>query len=286
MAEARVLLLGASGKMGLALREAMRGRFQVAEANSRDFDAQDPDSVSRLVAGKKPDIIINAVALLGIDPCEQDPGRAYRLNTLYPLQLAELAAAGGAVLAHFSTDAVFNDAKRDHYVESDAPAPLNLYGLTKYGGDCAIAAATDRHYIFRIPLLFGETARDTQFVEKMLRRLRAGEKALRVADDIVSSPTYSRDAAAAVVEALAARRPFGLYHVANEGRASLYELMSEIVRGLGCGPAVARGSYRDFPHVGRKNTFTPIRSEKIAPLRPWREAARAYCSRIPKVGEA
>jgi dTDP-4-dehydrorhamnose reductase len=74
--------------------------------------------------------------------------------------------------------------------------------------------------------------------------------------------------------------PFGLYHVVNEGKATLYELMAEVVAGLGLNVAIERASHRDFPAVGAKNTHTPLASEKIPPLRPWREAVKAYCEKM------
>jgi len=95
---------------------------------------------------------------------------------------------------------------------------------------------------------------------------------LRVSDDIVSSPTLSLDVAMRIKSFLADGTGFGLYHLANEGAASLYELMREMVCQLGLQVTVERASYRDFPFVGRKNVHTPLSSVKTTPLRPWRDA--------------
>jgi dTDP-4-dehydrorhamnose reductase len=74
--------------------------------------------------------------------------------------------------------------------------------------------------------------------------------------------------------------PCGLYHLANAGQASLYELITEIVTGLKLPTRVEQGSHLDFPSIGRKNICTPIRSEKIPPMRPWKEAVAAYCQQM------
>jgi dTDP-4-dehydrorhamnose reductase len=273
----KVLLLGGSGKMGTAIRTVFEGDYDVIAKGGRDFDAMDFGQVGALLAETRPDIVINTVAYLGIDPCEKDPERAFRLNTLYPKRLAELSNEIGFLLVHFSTDAVFNDEKGDFYTEEDAPAPLNVYGLTKHGGDCLIQSIASRYYIFRISVLFGETGKDTQFVEKMLEKVHGGQRTLRVSGDIFSSPTYSRDVAREARRIIEASYPYGLYHVANEGRASLYELMKEIAENLGLDVAVEEASYRDFPYVGRKNTCTPLKSIKIDSLRSWKEAVKEYC---------
>jgi dTDP-4-dehydrorhamnose reductase len=276
----KVLLLGHTGKMGVALRAALAGGYAVVGRSSGDFDASDLAQVRQLVEVERPDVVINAVAFLGIDACEREPEQAFRLNSLHPKLLAELSRQYDFLLVHFSTDAVFGDSGGAAYTEPDCPRPLNVYGLTKHGGDCFVQAIANRYYLFRLPVLFGEATRDRQFVEKMLAKCRQGSRVIHVADDIVSSPTYSRDAAEAIAEVLAATPARGLYHLANQGQASLFELMKEVVANLAWEVEIKRASYKDFPSVGIKNTCTPLKSVKIAALRPWREAVKEYCVRM------
>ncbi|MBU2541508.1 MAG: NAD(P)-dependent oxidoreductase [Candidatus Omnitrophica bacterium] len=277
----RVLLLGSTGKMGLALTEVFTNNdFEVIGKNSKDFDARDSRQVHALIKENKPEVVLNTVASLGLDPCADDPQDTLAVNTLYPKALAELSNEYGFLLVHFSTDAVFNDEKQDYYVESDAPHPLNLYGLTKYGADCLIQAIAKTYYIFRVSVLFGETTKDNQFVEKMLQRIKQGQKALKIAADIISSPTYSRDVAGEILRILRSSSAFGLYHIANQGKASLFELMKEIIKCLKLDAEIQKASYKDFPFTCIKNTNTPLKSEKIPSLRPWQDAVREYCDRI------
>jgi len=276
----KILLLGSTGKMGVALREVFGPGYEIVGKNSRDFDANDFSQVENLVKKEKPDILINTVVFLGIDPCEKEPEKALGLNTLYPRLLAELSNQLDFLLIHFSTDAVFNNEKRDSYTEEDAPCPLNIYGLTKYGGDCFVQAIAKRYYIFRVAILFGETNKRSQFVEKMLDRIKQDATPLRIADDIISSPTYSRDIAQGVRKILEAKKDYGVYHLVNEGQASLCDLMQEIARNLQVDIKIEKASYRDFPYIGMKNIYTPIKSAKIENLRPWKEAVREYCLRI------
>jgi len=276
----KILLLGYTGKMGVACREVFKADYELDCKNSGDFDAGDFERTQVVVEQSSPDIVINTVAFLGIDPSENEPNRAFRLNTLYPEVLAKLSRELGFLLIHFSTDAVFNDEKGDYYIESDCPAPLNLYGLTKFGGDCMVRSHAENYYIIRIPVLFGESTKNDQFVEKMLQRVRQGQTTLKISDDIISSPSYSLDVARKIKRIVKDDLPPGLYHLANEGKASLYDLMAEVVKNLGLDVSVERGSYNDFPFVGIKNTCTPIRSEKIDASRPWQEAVSEYCDKI------
>ena len=270
--------------MGTALQAVFQAGNVIVGRNSSNFDAGDPAALARLVEAERPNLIINAVAFVGVDQCEKEPDQAFRLNTLLPKALAELARAKKILLVQFSTDAVFDNEKKDFYLESDAPQPLNVYGFSKYGGDCFVRAAAGEHYIFRLPLLFGPTGGKDQFVEKMLRRIAAGEQSLKISADIICSPSYNLDLAQAAKQLIDGRAAYGLYHLANEGQASLFDLMSEIVARLGLKAKVEKASYRDFPYLGKKNTYTPIRSGKNVKLRPWREAVGDYCSTIKKAG--
>jgi len=180
------------------------------------------------------------------------------------------------------TDAVFNDDKQDFYVESDEPAPVNMYGKTKLQGDRFIEQIARRYYIIRISVQFGEVDKHAQFVEKMIKRIKDGQKTLTIAGDIISSPSYSLDIARRLRVIIEGSEPSGLYHVANEGKASLYDLMTEVVRCLGLQVTIQKGSFKDFPSVGMKNTYTPICSEKIEGLRPWKEAVQEYCQHLKR----
>lgn len=279
-----ILFLGHTGKMGSALHKALSLDYTVIGRNSGDFDAADFNSTTALVDEHRPELIINTVAFMGLDQCEQQPEKAQHLNTLFPHHLARISAERGITLLHFSTDAVFSGEKQDYYTEEDTPSPLNMYGVTKYGGECLVRSNCDRHYIVRVPLLFGQCDRKNQFVEKMLGLAAAGQNTIRVSADLVSSPSYSCDIAAQIRLLLAHEAPCGTYHLANEGRASLYELMTEIAATLDNGMTVEKASYRDFPFIGRKNSCTPLRSVKTASLRPWREAVQDYC-RVLREGE-
>lgn len=279
----RILLLGHTGKMGLALSHVFAADHDLIGMASGDFDAADFDRIAALIDDIAPETVINTVAFQGIDRCEQEPERTFRINTLFPGELARICEGRRITLVHFSTDAVFADAREGYCTEHDWPAPLNLYGLSKYGGDCLVGNTCRNHYICRIPLLFGPSRGEGQFVEKMLVRLRTDGR-IRVASDIVSSPSYSLDIAARVRELLRGGAPPGTYHLANQGKASLYELMTEIAANLLPVAVVEKGSYLDFPFVGRKNLNTPLGSVRIGSLRPWREAARDYCRRLEEAG--
>jgi dTDP-4-dehydrorhamnose reductase len=276
-APARKMFLLGQGKLGSALHAVFMERgWQITNPGRSDFDFSDFQALRVALDNAQPDVIVNAAAMAGIDQCESAADQAFHLNALLPRELARFAESKGALVVHFSTEAVFSGRKRDYYTEDDTPDPINIYGLSKLAGDHCVRENCGRYYILRLPILFGPSPKSGQFLEKMLAKARAGAGQLSIAADIITTPSFSCDVAEQVEQMVSDKAAFGLYHLANSGQASLYDLVREACLGLGLSTEVCAASHRDFPGVGRKNDFTPLRSAKIPALRPWQAALKEY----------
>jgi dTDP-4-dehydrorhamnose reductase len=149
----KILILGASGMLGNA---AMRfffadSRYEVfgstrTEAANKYFspelasrliagvDAENPDSVVRLLSHMRPDVVVNCVGLVKQLAVADDPLYALPINAILPHRLSRLCALVGARLIHISTDCVFSG-RKGLYREADEPDALDLYGRSKLLGE-------------------------------------------------------------------------------------------------------------------------------------------------------
>jgi dTDP-4-dehydrorhamnose reductase len=195
-----------------------------------EIDLADVGAARRLVREARPEIIVNAAAYTAVDRAESEPDQAMAVNGIAPGILAEEARALGACLVHFSTDYVFDGEKRDPYVETDRPNPLNVYGKTKLAGEQAIRDVGGAHLILRTSWVYG--ARGHNFL-LTIRRLAREREALRVVGDQVGSPTWCRFLAEATTQiirsllergsdatALGMREGYGVYNLSAEGQTS------------------------------------------------------------------
>lgn len=149
----RVLVIGASGMLGNAVLRlfAEDDRFDVAgSARSAGFlarlpeslrprivlgvDVDNADSLARLFATARPDVVINCVGLVKQLAEADDPLAAIPINALLPHRLARLCDVAGARLVHVSTDCVFSG-RTGGYTEADAPDATDLYGRSKLMGE-------------------------------------------------------------------------------------------------------------------------------------------------------
>ena len=277
-----ILLLGGSGKMGNALKDILQDSYKVIAPTSSILDVREINEVKKFIKNINPDIVINTVAFLGIDPCEMNPEKAFQLNTIFPWELAKFSNEFNFLLIHFSTDAVFTDinTNKDAYSESDIPSPNNIYGMTKLGGDIKVKQTASRYYLIRIAVLFGLSEKSNQFVEKMLSMIQNGSEEISVSNDIICTPCYNKDVALEVRNIFENKYDYGLYHVVNKGKASLYELMVEILSSLNIGIKTKPVSYKTFPCIGTKNLRTQLKTERLTPMRDWKHAVKEYCKSL------
>ncbi len=209
----RVVLLGGNGLLGGAFRRAWVGdpRFLLTEFSRAQLNLTRPEQIHAALESTEFDLLICAAAYTKVDDAEVQPDFAMAVNAIAPGILAELCAARGARMIHFSTDYVFDGQKPTSYLESDPAHPLSAYGRTKWEGEQRVAAASPHHLILRLAWLFGP-ARDA-FPEWVLQQALHHDE-VRVVADKTGSPTYSEDVPG-WVEALLANPSSGLFHVVN-----------------------------------------------------------------------
>ncbi|MEP6817066.1 MAG: sugar nucleotide-binding protein [Marmoricola sp.] len=210
MGPAPILLLGGSGQLGTALRQAFPG----IEAPGRDvLDLADPASVAGFDFSSY-DVVVNAAAFTGVDAAEGE-GRAdaWATTATGPALLAARAGTENFTLVHFSSDYVF-DGTRDEHAEDEPLAPLGVYGQSKAAGDLAVSASP-RHYLVRTTWVVGE---GRNFVRTMQRLARDGVRPT-VVDDQVGRLTFADELARATRHLLEIGAPYGTYNVTNGGDA-------------------------------------------------------------------
>ena len=280
------LVVGASGLVGRHLAARLAHTHRVVAPTHAELDVTDAAGLRRTVARERPALVVSC-AVLQVDECEADPARAAAVNVAGPRVLAEAAADAGATVVHFSSNYVFDGEPvgRPPYTVDDTPAPLNVYGRTKWDGERAVVAACPRAVVIRTSWVFGPGKES--FVGSAARALRAGRRLHAVAD-VWASTTWVEDLVERTLAILALDHP-ATYHVVNAGVCSHLEFAGEAARAIDLAPARAAElieSVReaDRPRVARRPRYTPMRctvSEALGlgPLRDWRVALADYVQR-------
>ncbi len=234
----KIFLTGANGQVGWELRRTLAPLGEVTALDYPEIDFTAPTSLGALVERIAPAVIVNAAAYTAVDRAESEPELAMKVNAEAPRALARAANRVGAIMVHYSTDYVFDGRKQGAYTEVDAPAPLNVYGRSKLAGDEAVRDECPLHFVLRTSWVYG--ARGNNFLLTILKRGRE-QSELRVVDDQVGAPTWSRMIAEATAQVLARgmtrdgvdpawiKSVSGLYNVTAGGTTSWYEFARKIL---------------------------------------------------------
>lgn len=150
----KILILGATGMLGQTLFTNLSERDSLdVYATARSLsglekwfapellakiqggvEAENFDSILRVLAEVRPDVVINCIGIIKQLPVAKDPLISISINSLFPHRLALACKAVGARMIHVSTDCVFDGAK-GNYTEKDESNATDLYGRTKFLGE-------------------------------------------------------------------------------------------------------------------------------------------------------
>lgn len=276
-----VLVTGARGMLGSDIMAgpcAAEGGTELVGADAEDFDITDAAASAAFIDKVRPDALIHCAAYTNVDAAEGDVDTAFRVNAMAARDLAAMCGARGIRFALISTDYVFDGEKKSPYGEYDQPAPLNVYGMSKYYAERYALQLCPRGYIVRTSWLFGKNGHN--FVKAILKKART-EGALSVVDDQTGSPTYTRDLARFLME-LVRTEKYGIYHATNEGYCTWHGFAREILDLCGLSGvklfAVTSDEFKR-PAARPKNSMlskTALYCSGFDKFRPWQEALKEY----------
>ncbi len=243
-----------------------------------EIDIREEEETIAKIEKLRPDIVVHLAAYTDVDGCELDEGRAFAVNAEGAEHVALAVSRCRAKMVYLSTDYVFDGKKREPYLESDSPHPLNVYGRSKLQGETFVQAWVKEALIIRTQWLYGRYGKN--FVASILRQARE-KKVLSIVDDQIGSPTCTVDLSTAI-SALVQSDARGIFHVSNGDSCTWYVFGQTILKLSGMdevkvlpvsskelGRPAVRPSYSVF-------SCQKLRRETGLTLRPWAEALQDY----------
>lgn len=248
----KILLLGKNGQLGQSLQHSLALLGDVVSPGRQDVDLREEERLISLLHAHKPDVIVNAAAYTDVDGAERDPETAAAVNAKAPGFLAREAAGIGALLVHYSTDYVFDGSGNAPWTEEDVPAPLGVYGRTKWEGDQAVQSSGCTYLILRSGWIYAAAA-GRNFIRSILRAERQGGD-LFVVGDQIGTPTDAKFLAQVTVRAIkevrAVPEKAGLYHLCADGYVSRFDYAAYVLEAAGLSAArLQKVSYSEMPLI-------------------------------------
>ena len=274
----KVAIIGSTGQLG----SDILGVFgeDALPLSHDEIEVKEINSCRRVL--KDVDTVINCAAYVKVDDSEDHPEEAFMVNAIGARNVAMVCSEKKMKNVYISTDFVFDGNKNKPYQEDDQPNPIDIYGLSKYAGEILTRNYCTKFYIIRSSSLFGikgARGKGGNFVDWMIEKANNNE-IIKVVDDIVMSPTYTKDAAERVKNIIEKKLPYGIYHVVNQGYCSWFEFAKEIFDFLDINAKLSSIKSEELNRKARRPKFSALESAKLNSfglrMRNWEDALKDY----------
>ena len=245
-----------------------------------EIDIQEENTTVTKIEGIQPQIVIHIAAYTDVDGCELNQGKALAVNAEGTRHVALAASKCRAKMVYLSTDYVFDGEKREPYLESDFPRPLNVYGHSKLKGENYVQECVKDSLIIRTQWLYGPFGKN--FVDSILQQAKE-KSALSIVNDQTGSPTYTADLAEAICRLIQfdAR---GIFHVTNSDLCTWYTFGQAILKLSGVNRVkVLPMSSKELGRPAARPSYSVLNCQKLEKetgwtMRAWSEALKDYLS--------
>ena len=251
----KILILGASGPIGYFLLRSLKASNhqvnstyftnKICDENEFKLDITDLKSTIKLIKDLNPEIVIDTVALSGVDLAEKDNRLADKVTVQGTRNIIEGCRLVKSKIVYVSTTAVYDDKKI--YSEDDIPNPVNYYGITKRKAEEVVINSELDYLILRADHPYGwiKKGQKINSVIRVLDTLRAGNM-LKEVIDWYSVPAYLPDVAEATCK-LIENKESGVFHITGPDYVNRYEWSLKVAEIFGLD----------------KNLIIPIKSDEL-----------------------
>lgn len=279
----KVFLTGASGILGTDIKsEFEKNDGEVLGFNSKEINIADLADVRKKVCDFKPDLIIHSAAMTNVDLCEDDKNAAILANVIGTHNLSLTAASNDTPIVYISSCGVYGNGKMKPHNELDSTHPVNYHHYTKLLGEKRIKNHNSNYFIIRPGWLFGGTPSHRKNFVEARRKEAANNPVLKSAADKFGSPTYTLDLARQLIVLIQAG-VYGTFNVVNEGAASRFDYVSQIIKNFGFDNTMEPVISNEFPRKANmpdnevlENMHLNLRG--LNTMRGWKEALNEYIS--------
>jgi dTDP-4-dehydrorhamnose reductase len=282
----KILITGSNGQLGKDFQKYVKqNNIEYIPTDSSDLDITSLNQLRQFTKENK-DIthIINCAAYNAVDKAEEEWEKAYRINGLGVRNLALISNEINAELIHYSTDYVFSGDKGSKYTIYDTPNPINKYGESKALGEKELLLAKKR-YLIRVSWVFGTG--NTNFAKKVINWSKNKEE-LRIVDDEISSPTYTKDLVKATMN-LINLKAYGTYHITNTP-CSRYEWAEYILEKINWKGKLNKAKKEEFDLPAKRPDYAVLDNfgykETTGQQMPdWKDATKRFLDELKEMGE-
>ncbi|MFC0470037.1 dTDP-4-dehydrorhamnose reductase [Halalkalibacter kiskunsagensis] len=276
----KVLITGGEGQLGRAIYEKMKNTSDVIKLSKEKLDITKQQTVYDVFQDVKPDYVFHTAAYTAVDQCEESKTKAFQVNSIGALNVANASKSVGSIMIYISSDYVFDGTKSTPYEVTDSPNPKSVYGLSKWLGEELVLNTIPESYVVRTSWLYGHGGKN--FVNTVLK-FATSQKEVKVVSDQIGSPTYVNDLVDVLLQLIT--KPYGIYQIRNDGQCSWYDFAKAIYEKVGTDSNLVQPiTTKEYGAVAPRPQFSILNLNKLEASnikipRRWDIALRSYLTK-------
>lgn len=262
----KILVTGADGQLAKCIKKiaATYSHLTFTFLNKESLDITQEAQVFQYFEKNHIDFCINTAAYTNVEKAESDKEQAFLVNAEATKYLAQACEKNGVTLLHISTDYVFNGEKREPYLETDKPNPLNEYGNSKLKGEAYIKMFCKKYFIIRTSWLYSQYGHN--FYKSILKLARQKDQ-LTVTNGQTGCPTNANDLAYILLQIIEkGGDAYGIYHFSNAGEATWYDFAQAIIVNSRLSQQVSIVKTNDYPTFAKRPKYSVLSLTKTQKL--------------------
>lgn len=279
----KIYLTGSTGLLGQAILEFCElNGILCDQLDRRHIRAKNLPRLCELIESY--DVIIHAAANTNVEECEVNPFDCYRDNTLLTEILFSASNKCGLKMVFISSTGVYGNYQDIPYHEYNCVKPTTTHHHSKVLSENIVLRAPSS-LVVRTGWIFGGAVENRKnFVARRVEEAKASDGFIYSNADQFGSPTYARDLAEHILK-LVCSEQVGVFNCVNEGHASRFEFVSEIIANLGIAVNVLpvdSASFNRCAKVSNNEMAINLKMQQCGfnDMPVWKDSLKLYMNRI------
>jgi len=278
-----ILVLGGSGLLGAHCYYFMKDKYKVI-STYHSINPMFPGAIKfnalnsvldldQLLEKTKPDIIINTIAFVTVDGCEENPSLAKKLNVKFVTSLVMSMEKNGLKnthLIHISSDSVYGNyiGQKNHtWVETDALNPLSVYAKTKLQSESEANKHKGPVLVLRTAFYGVNPNSKKGLLWWVINNAKEGNE-MDAWDNIYFSPV-SAIQLVKMIDYLLNKNIMGIFNVGSLDGCSKFNFVSYVCENLGLKPKINRVINKNIEKKDIRPNNSMLCSDKLYEVLPW-----------------
>lgn len=228
----KVAITGVNGLLGSTLfNKAYSYGLQAIQLSRNDIQSKiGLDTLCKFLSDLDCSVLIHCAANTNVDACEDDRLGCYRDNVLLTEKLAMACQINNIKLVFISSTGIYGDYQDAPYCEYDSVFPTTMHHQSKWLAEKLIPITVKDYLIIRTGWLFGgDWNMPKNFVANRIKEAISSKGHIYSDTTQIGNPTFVGDLACRIYD-LVNRNYSGTFNCVNEGSASRYEYVTEIIK--------------------------------------------------------